>query len=72
MRPLNTRFLLQQLVVDQAFVERNYYLVGSEQPENDIEHSFSVSLLCWYINASNSTALDIAKILKYALPHDLV
>lgn len=70
MRPHNTFFSLQQLVVDLAFVERNHHLIGSERQENDIEHSFMVALLCWFIYDRYDIKLDLSKVLRYALTHD--
>lgn len=63
---------LQQLVSHLALIDRNHYLADTDRRENDIEHSFSVALLCWFIHASYNIPLDIAKILKYALAHDFV
>jgi len=65
-------FELQRLVVDLAYVNRHHYLAGHERSENDIEHSFAVAMLCWYICDTQYLDLDIAKILKYALVHDFV
>ncbi len=72
MRPYNTFFELQQLVNDLAFIERNHHLINSERHENDIEHSFMVALLCWFICSQNKLDLDLSKVLRYALAHDFV
>ncbi|HTE22407.1 MAG TPA: HD domain-containing protein [Candidatus Limnocylindria bacterium] len=71
-KPHSTFFSLQQLVVDLAFIERNHHLIGSERPENDIEHSFMVALLCWFICSHYQLDLDMSKVFKYALAHDFV
>jgi len=63
---------LQRLVVDLSLIDRRHYLPGTQRRENDIEHSTSVAVLCWYIHDKYSLDLDIAKILKYALTHDFV
>lgn len=63
-------FVLQRLVSDLSKVERNHHILDSDRAENDIEHSFAVALLCWYINDKLRLNLDTGKILKYALLHD--
>ncbi len=70
-RPHPTLFNLQELTVDFALVERNHYLAGSARHENDAEHTMTVALLCWAIVEQNNLNLDIAKVLKYAIVHDL-
>lgn len=70
MRPHNTFFELQRLVVDLALINRNHHLIDSERQENDIEHSFMVAMLCWYICSHYALDLDLGKVLKYALTHD--
>lgn len=65
-------FSLQKMLVSFSLVERNHYLAGTQRRESDVEHSFSVALLCWFIHDRYNIDLDISKILKYALAHDLV
>jgi len=72
MRPHNTLFSLQQIVLDLSAVKRNHMHVGSEQHENDIEHSFTVALLCWFICERFKLPLDQMRVLKYAMAHDFV
>lgn len=72
MRPHNTLFSLQQMVLDLAAINRNHMHVGSERHENDIEHSFVVGLLCWFICERYKLKLDQAKMFKYAMAHDFV
>jgi len=71
-RPQPLLFSLQNLVVSLAFVNRNHLLIGSNRAENDIEHSFAVAMLCWYIHDTHKLNLNLEKILKYALAHDFV
>jgi len=63
-------FALQRLVSDLSLINRNHYVLNSDKQENDIEHSFSVALLCWFIIEHYQIDLDLAKILKYAMVHD--
>lgn len=65
-------FELQKMSIDLALINRNHYLADTDRRENDIEHSFTVALLCWYIHDRYKIDLDITKILKYALAHDFV
>ena len=60
------------MVIDVALIDRNHYLANTDRHENDVEHSYSVTLLAWFIHDHYHIPLDINKILKYALAHDLV
>jgi putative hydrolase of HD superfamily len=40
--------------------------------ENDIEHSYNLAMLAWYLVTSENLPLDSNLVLKYALIHDLV
>src|SRR5687768_18319751 len=71
-KPDHVLFELQKMSIDLALIDRNHYLAGTGRRENDIEHSFTVALLCWYIHDRYKIDLDITKILKYALAHDFV
>jgi putative hydrolases of HD superfamily len=65
-------FSLQQMTIDLSLIKRNHHLAKTDQKENDIEHSLTVALLCWYIHDRHHLELDISKILKYAITHDFV
>lgn len=65
-------FEIQKMIIDLSLIHRNHYLAQTERRENDIEHSMTVAVLCWYIHDKYRIDLDIAKILKYALAHDFV
>lgn len=65
-------FSLQQMIIDMSLIDRKHYLPHTSRRENDIEHSMTVAILCWYILDKYSLDLDIAKVLKYALTHDFV
>lgn len=63
-------------LIDQfKTVKRTSRNVGQESHENDAEHSYELAIVCWFlaneINRIDAT-LDMEKILKYALVHDLV
>ncbi|MCA9325155.1 HD domain-containing protein [Candidatus Saccharibacteria bacterium] len=65
-------FAIQQLVIELALIDRNHYLANHERRENDIEHSFAVTMLCWYVYDKLEPTLSLEKILQYALAHDFV
>jgi len=45
---------------------------GQERRENDVEHSYIFAMYAWYICELYKINLDVNKILKYCLVHDLV
>jgi putative hydrolases of HD superfamily len=49
--------------------------VGDSNPrrlENDAEHSYELTLLAWFLISKHKLNLNIDKVVKYALVHDLV
>jgi putative hydrolases of HD superfamily len=71
-RPYPIMFELQQLTVDLSLIDRKHYLPQTKRNENDLEHSFTVALLCWYLHEKLQIEIDIALVLKYAMAHDFV
>lgn len=69
---IDTTIQLQQLLTEFAMINRRHYLPKSDRRENDAEHSLSVAILCWYIYDTQNLDLNLSKILKYALAHDIV
>jgi putative hydrolases of HD superfamily len=63
---------LQQLIADFAKIKRVLNLADNGRQENDAEHSFGLALTCWYLHPKIAPELDISKILRYALAHDIV
>jgi putative hydrolase of HD superfamily len=63
---------LQQMIADFAKVHRVPPMGDTGRPENDVEHSFGLALTCWYLHPKIAADLDLLKILKYALAHDIV
>ncbi len=43
-----------------------------EHLETDAEHSFQLAMTCWYLTRKYNLDLNLEKVLKYALSHDLV
>ena len=53
-------------------IERTIHVNGLDRNENDMEHSYMLALLAWYICSSEKLDFDLEKIIRYALVHDLV
>lgn len=53
-------------------VERIIYYPGSDRQENDAEHAYQLAMVAWYIIEKKDLSLDVWKVMKYALVHDLV
>jgi len=53
-------------------VKRVIYANGEDRNENDAEHSYQLALVGWYLIDVKSLDLDIEKVFKYAIAHDLV
>lgn len=53
-------------------VERMVLSNGTDRKENDVEHSYNLAMLAWFVNQTLDLKLDEAKLFKYSLAHDLV
>jgi putative hydrolases of HD superfamily len=53
-------------------VNRRVLIPKTERWENDLEHSYQLTLTAWYLIEKNNLKLDIDKVLKYAIIHDIV
>ncbi|MCL2451371.1 HD domain-containing protein [Candidatus Saccharibacteria bacterium] len=63
---------LQKLINDFSRIRRSVYMPGLDEDESDLHHSASVAFLAWQIYEDLNLDLDLGKILKYALAHDIV
>ena len=63
---------LQQFVADFSKVNRAFELIDTGRPENDVDHSYGLALICWFLAPKIAPELDLLKIFKYALSHDTV
>lgn len=43
-----------------------------QERTNTAEHTFELVMMCWYIASTQNLDLDQAKIIKYALAHDVI
>lgn len=72
-KPDITRILdLQQFLLAFRNVERALYIPGTDEAENDVDHSYFLAMLAWFLAPQIDAELDIGKILKYCLVHDLI
>lgn len=60
-----------KLTNDFKNIERDIPQLNGFKQENDAEHSYQLAMVSWYLATTNSTNLNVDKILKYALVHDL-
>ena len=63
---------LQQLIANFGSVRRYIQFADKGHLETDVEHSYGLAFTAWYLALQLAPQLDIGKILKYALAHDLV
>lgn len=63
---------LQRLIADFSQIKRHLNLADTGRLENDAEHSFGIALTSWYLALQVAPHLNLEKILKYAIAHDIV
>lgn len=71
--PLKRLLDMQQLALDFRAMDRIVYVPENEghRAENNVEHTFSLAMLAWQI-ASQHPHLNIDKVIRYSLVHDIV
>jgi 5'-deoxynucleotidase YfbR-like HD superfamily hydrolase len=63
---------LQQFVANFSKVMRVPALLDTGRLENDVDHSYALALTCWFLAPKIAPELNLEKIFKYALSHDIV
>ncbi len=53
-------------------IKRVIHLTGEDRLENDVEHSYQLAMLAWYIIDAYKINLDTNRVVQYCLVHDLV
>jgi putative hydrolases of HD superfamily len=53
-------------------VKRTLWSNNEERMESDVDHSYMLAMLAWYIIRTKNLNLKLEKIFMYALAHDLV
>ncbi len=69
---LDQIFKFIKLTHDFQKVERTIFVAGTNRNENDVEHSYQLALVAWYIISNYKLPLNIDLAIKYAMLHDLV
>ena len=68
-----TRFVsLVDYLHDFDQIYRKAPIRGRSHMETDSEHSYKLAITCWYFVEKYNLKLDLLRVLKYALAHDLV
>jgi putative hydrolase of HD superfamily len=53
-------------------VKRRLFVNHEMRDENDVEHSFQLAFLGWYIISSQNLSYNVDLVIKYSMIHDLV
>ena len=71
--PLSLERMIQfsQLMLKFQDVVRAFYLPRGDK-ENDVEHSYHLAMMAWYLNSAGELGYDTDRLIRYALLHDLV
>ncbi len=70
--PFDQLLKFTQLLHRYRTIERRILIKDSDQWENDVEHSYTLAMLAWYIVSTYKLDMDLDKIFQYALAHDVV
>ena len=62
---------LEQLLLQFRSVNRMSYIPGTNSRETDVEHSYFLAMMAWFL-APHFPKLDASKMIRLALAHDLV
>ncbi len=65
----NLKFL--KFLRNLELVERTVYR-PNDRKENDVEHSYQIAMMAWYLTSQFNLKLSIDKLIKYGMVHDLV
>jgi len=70
---INLQDMMQfsQLMLRLQDVVRAIHVPGRDIKENDVEHSYHLAMMGWYLNTSGRLGYDTDTLVRYALIHDL-
>jgi len=70
---LNLSDMMQfsQLMLRLQDVVRAIHVPGRDVKENDVEHSYHLAMMGWYLNVSGRLGYNTDNLVRYALIHDL-
>ena len=71
MKDLTGLLELMKMTHEFRTIERVIHMRNSDRLENDMEHSFQLALCGWYVITTDKLPLDVNKVIRYALLHDL-
>ena len=60
-----------QLMLRLQDVVRAIHVPGRDVKENDVEHSYHLAMMGWYLNITGQLGYNTDSIVRYALIHDL-
>ncbi len=69
---LDKTLVFLKLLRDFEKVERILFRRDGDRAENDVEHSYQVAMMSWFLSEQFKLPLSQEKLLKYGLVHDLV
>ena len=71
---LDTKDLLKFIQFTHKFqqIKRLVYVNNENRNENDMEHSYQLALLSWYLISTQKLSYNIDLVIKYSLIHDIV
>ncbi len=72
MKNLDSLLSFTRLLHQFQAIKRKILIPETDRYENDAEHSYQLAMTAWYLISANSLNLNLEKVLKYALLHDLV
>jgi putative hydrolases of HD superfamily len=68
---LNDMLQFSQLMLRLQDVVRAIHVPGRDNKENDVEHSYHLAMMGWYLNVSGRLGYDSDRVVRYGLIHDL-
>lgn len=69
---LNKIFSYLSFLDEFRQIKRVMYATGEDRMENDMEHSYQLTMLAWYFIDAYNLNLDLNRVMRYSLVHDLV
>ncbi|MDD2934931.1 MAG: HD domain-containing protein [Candidatus Pacebacteria bacterium] len=72
MKDLQNILKFTKLLNEFRKIERVIRSNGGDRLENDVEHSYQLTMLAWYIISTQKLDLNLDLVIKYSLVHDLV
>ncbi|HVQ44564.1 MAG TPA: HD domain-containing protein [Candidatus Saccharimonadia bacterium] len=68
---LDDMIQFSQLMLRLQAVVRAIHVPGRDIKENDVEHSYHLAMMGWYLNISGRLGYNTDSLVRYALIHDL-